>query len=353
MDISAYLVELIVEKDYVTVPGLGKFLKKRTNGYYDSEAKIFYPPSGEIVFSTEYMHDDKLVHLISQKTESSLTSAYAILDEYIREIKQALKTNSVVLKGIGELKNDDGKFIFHSEKEPNINKSFFGLPPIDTQSERLKGEDVKTYSLAQQALNTALPHELSEEQPKRGWLAITMGIIAVAVLAGVIALYFAKPDIYKNLIHQIQTTNIKPNTTPVLPPNPQTPNLEAVQKADSIYNNTDVEANLKAQGFEVEKVKDSTNVSVNKKVIPAKGKFKFEIIIGLYPRREDAVKRVSQLKANGIDAHIVEDEGAGVTTMTKISGATLYTDAEAEKELERIQQELNPQAYKLAILILK
>ncbi|MFC5284864.1 SPOR domain-containing protein [Pedobacter alpinus] len=353
MDISAYLVELIVEKDHVTVPGLGKFLKKRTNGYYDSEAKIFYPPSGEIVFSTDYMHDDKLVHLISQKTASSLTNAYAILDEYIREIKVALKTSSVVLKGIGELKHDDGKLLFQSEKETNVSKAYFGLPPVDTQSERLIGKDSETYSLAQQALNTSFPDEYLEDEQKRGWVAITMGIIAVAALTAIIGLYFAKPNFYKDLINQIQTTTVKPSTTPVLPLNKQLPNVEAVKIADSIYNSTDVEGNLKAQGFEVEKVKDSTNISINKKVVPAKGKFKYEIIIGLYPRREDAVKRVSQLKANGIDAHIVDDEGAGVTMMTKISGATLYNDADAEKELQRILQELNPQAYKLPILILK
>ena len=91
MEISNYLVELITEKDQVTVPGLGRFFKKRKSGYYDDATKTYFPPSGEIVYSAEYMHDDKLVHLISQKTETSLTSAYAILDEYIREIKIALK----------------------------------------------------------------------------------------------------------------------------------------------------------------------------------------------------------------------------------------------------------------------
>ena len=355
MDISTYLVELIVNKDQVTVPGLGKFSKKRTSGYYDSTTKIYYPPSGEIVFSNEYIHDDKLVHLISQKTQTSLTSAYAILDEYIRDIKIALKNDLFYLKGIGTLKHSDGKVILEAEKKSDINKSFFGLPAIDTQSPRLNGEEVETYSLAQQALNTSVPDELFEEEPKRGIVAIVMGVIAVAILTGAIALYFANPNVYKDLINQIQTSTLKSKTTPIPPSNNQTPNLEAVQKADSVYNSNsaDIESNLKAQGFEVEKAKDSTNVSIKKNVLPKKGNFKYEIIIGLYSRREDAVKRVKQLIANGIDAHIVDDEGAKITTMTKISCATFYDDAEAEKELERIKQELNPEAYKLSILILK
>lgn len=352
MEISNYLVELITEKDQVIVPGLGRFFKKRKSGYYDDATKTYFPPSGEIVYTADYMHDDKLVHLISQKTKTSLTSAYALLDEYIREIKIALKTTDVKLKGIGILKDEHGQLTLTSETETNLNKTFFGLPPVDTLSPKLVGVETETYSLAQQALNTALPDELLEEEPKRGAVAITMGIIAVIILAGAIGLYFAKPDIYKNLVNQIQSYTVsKPNST-ITPaqPNKPTPNAVALQKADSIYDENDIESKLKAQGFEVEKVKDSTNVSVKPKFLPKKGDIKYEIIIGLYTRREDAVKRVSQLKANGIDAHIVDDADG---PMIKISCATLYNDAEAEKELARVREELNPEAFKKAIKILK
>lgn len=355
MDISNYLVELIVERDQVIVPGLGRFFKKRKSGFYDEATKTYYPPSGELDFSSEYMHDDKLVHLISQKSQTSLTSAYAILDEYIREIKLALKTGDFSLAGIGVLKIEEGQIALTPEKRANPNQAFFGLPAVDTESERLIGKESETYSLAQQALNTALPDELFEEEPKRGVVAITMGIIAVVILAGVIALYFARPDIYKNLVNQIHEYSFNQSPTPIAPVEPQkeSPNSAALLKADSIYQETDIESKLKAEGFEVEKAKDSANVSINKNVLAKKGKFKYEIIIGLYTRREDAVKRVVQLKANGIDAHIVDDEEAKITTMTKISCATLYDDAEAEKELKRIKQELNPEAFKLTILILK
>lgn len=353
MEISQYLVELITEKDQVIVPGLGKFSKKRKSGYYDDATKTYFPPSGEIVYSADYMHDDKLVHLISLKKGTSLTSAYAILDEYIREIKLALKSNVVKLRGIGTLSQNEGQMSLVSETETNLNKSFFGLPHVDTLSEKLVGVDTENYSLAEQALNASLSGELYDKQPKRGILAIVMGIIAVAILAGVVGLYFAKPGIYKDLVRQIQNYTVSnPSPTPVAPvaPKNQTPNAVAIQKADSIYSNNDIESKLKAEGFEVEKVKDSTNVSVKTKVLPKKGDIKYEIIIGLYTRREDAVKRVSQLKANGIDAHIVEDADG---PMIKISCATLYSDAEANRELDRVREELNPEAFKKAIKILK
>ncbi|WP_442796120.1 hypothetical protein [Pelobium manganitolerans] len=351
MEIANYLVELITEKDQVTVPGLGRFFKKRRPGYYDDANKTFFPPASEIAYSDEYMHDDKLVHLISQKQNTPLTSAYAILDEYIREIKAALKVEPVFLNGIGTLKSENGQLTLQSDRHHALNEEFFGLPALDTFSPRLVGKEAETYSLAQQALSTALPEDYEEEKPKRGILAISMGIVAVVILAAVAGLYFAKPDIYKNLIKQIQTYNPKTSPSPIAPVSPPKNNTAAsdLQKADSIYQENDIESKLKAEGFEVEKAKDSANVSVKTNVLPKRGNIKYEIIIGLYTRREDAVKRVSQLKANGIDAHIVEDADG---PMIKISCATLYSDAEAEKELARVREELNPQAFKKAIKIL-
>ena len=128
MDISPYLLELLVDKNQVTVPGLGKFFKKIIPGYYHQESKSYMPPSGAIDFTAEYIHDDKLVHYISAKNNLSLTSSYAVLDEYIRDIKNTLKTDQLTISGIGILKSDDGKISLSSTPSPNLNIASFGLP---------------------------------------------------------------------------------------------------------------------------------------------------------------------------------------------------------------------------------
>ncbi len=353
MDISPYLLSLLTQKDQVIIPGLGRFFKKRAVGFYDDENKTFYPPSNKINFSTDYLHDDKLVHLISQKNETSLTSAYAILDIYVRDIKNALKTDDVEIQGIGKLSSLDGKLILDSTESETLNKTFFGLPSIDTQSPILIGTDVETYSLAQQALSTAMPSDYEEEREKRSITSLILMILAVVLIATAVGLYFAKPEFYKNLISNIQSTNF--NINPKKADNPvvvQT-NKQDLQKADSIYNSKgtdDIENKLKAQGFDVEKPRDSTDVSVSSKIIPKKGDFRYEIIIGLYMTKDEAQERVKQLKSYEINAYILDDKDG---PMVKISGATLYNDAEAEKELQRIRKEINPEAYKKAYKILK
>jgi nucleoid DNA-binding protein len=353
MDISPYFIELLEEKNQVTIPGLGKFFKKRIPGYYHQESKSYFPPSGVIAFTSEYLHDDKLVHLISLKNNSSLTSAYAILDEYLRDIKNTLKTDILNLEGIGILKSDDGKLSLESTPSANLDTASFGLPEIDTQSELLLGTDQETYSLAQQALSTAMPDEEMVEE-KRSVTSLVFMIIAVAILASLAGLYFAKPDIYKNLINQVQQNFAKKPEPPKEKVALPAASVEELTKADSIYNSAsdDVEANLRAQGFDdIEKTKDSANVIVKTKILPKAGGFRYEIIIGLYSLKEDAVTRAQQLRSYGIDARVLEEDKDG--PMIKITGATLYDDNAAEKELKRIQKEINPQAFKKAYKILK
>jgi hypothetical protein len=353
MDISPYFLSLLAQKDQVIVPGLGRFFKKRTTGFYDENSKTYFPPSNQINFGTDYLHDDKLVHLISQKAQTSLTSAYAILDEYVKDLKNALKTSDFEIKGIGKLSLQDGKLNLNSSKSETLNKPFFGLPEIDIQSPLLLGSESETYSLAQQALSTAMPSDYVEEREKRSVISMVLMIVAVAIIAAAVGLYFAKPEFYKNLITNIQSTNFNINPKKTTEPAGVQSNKQELQKADSIYNsnsNDDIEKKLKSQGFDVEKPRDSTDISVQSKPMPKKGDFRYEIIIGLYMSKDEALERVKQLKSYEINAYILEDKDG---PLVKISGATLYSNEEADKELTRIRKEINPEAFKKAYKILK
>ncbi len=337
MDISPYFAELLELKDQVIIPGLGKFYQKRSAGYYDEATKTFYPPSKKIDFTTEYHHDDKLVQLISQKNTTTLTSAYAILDDYIKETKTALKTSHVHIIGIGYLVLEHDKPVLENNSTQENNEEYFGLLPIDTQAISLTGDETEDYSLAQQALNTAMPDDYESEKPKSITFKLVLVFIISAIIGSLIAVYYLNPAFYQKIYRKYKKETIV--TTPAVIN--KVPNSQAIQKADSVYN-SDLEANLKSKGFEVEKIKDSTAVSIKEKSIPKKSDIRYEVIIGLYLKREDAAKRVSQLKANGINAYIVDDADG---PMTKISGATLYNEQEAQIELKRIREQLNPEAF--------
>ena len=349
MDISPYFAELIAQKDHVIVPGLGKFYQSRISGYYDEASKSFFPPAQKIEFTAEYRHDDKLVQFISQKSNISLTSAYAILDEYVKDLKATLKSEPVTINALGKLEIVDDKITFSSDENTQVvNEDFFGLPVVDTQkiAPVISREEAKDYSLAQQAINTAMLDDDEDEKPKSIIGRLILIFILFLVIGGAIALFYLRPEIYQNLINKFnQNKKEQPATL-----SKDLSDAEAVQKADSVYDSGDIEAKLKAKGFEVEKAQDSTDVLVSENAIPKNNGIRYEIIIGLYEKRDQAEARVKELKANGINSYIIEDADG---PLIKISCAVFNTKTEANRELKRVQEELNPRAYTLPIKTLK
>ena len=349
MDISPYFAELIAQKDHVIVPGLGKFYQSRISGYYDEANKSFFPPSQKIEFTAEYRHDDKLVQFISQKSNISLTSAYAILDEYVKDLKATLKSEPVTINALGKLEIVDDKITFSTDENTQVvNEDFFGLPVVDTQkiAPVILREEAKDYSLAQQAINTAMLDDDEDEKPKSIIGRLILIFILFLLIGGAIALFYLRPEIYQNLINKFnQNKKEQPATL-----SKDLSDAEAVQKADSVYDSGDIEAKLKASGFEVEKAQDSTDVVVSENALPKNNGIRYEIIIGLYEKRAQAEARVKELKANGINSYIIEDADG---PLIKISCAVFNTKTEANRELKRVQEELNPRAYTLPIKTLK
>ena len=349
MDISPYFAELIAQKDHVIVPGLGKFYQSRISGYYDEASKSFFPPSQKIEFTAEYRHDDKLVQFISQKSNISLTSAYAILDEYVKDLKATLKSEPVTINALGKLEIVDDKITFSTDENTQIvNEDFFGLPVVDTQkiAPVVIREEAKDYSLAQQAINTAMLDDDDDEKPKSIIGRLILIFVLFLLIGGAIALFYLRPEIYQNLINKFnQNKKEQPATL-----SKDLSDAEAVQKADSVYDSGDIEAKLKASGFEVEKAQDSTDVVVSENALPKNNGIRYEIIIGLYEKRAQAEARVKELKANGINSYIIEDADG---PLIKISCAVFNTKTEANRELKRVQEELNPRAYTLPIKTLK
>jgi len=349
MDISPYFAELIANKDQVVVPGLGKFYQKRAAGYYNEVSKSFYPPSQKIDFTTEYRHDDKLVQYISQKSSTSLTSAYAILDEYVKDLKAVLKSETVTINGLGKLSIVDDKITFLvEENQQTLKEDFFGLPAVDTQKTApvIFREEAKDYSLAHQALSTAIKDDDEDEKPKSITGKLILIFILFLLIGGAIALFYLKPEVYQNLMEKFnQSKKEQPATL-----SKDLSDAEAIQKADSVYENGDIEAKLKAKGFEVEKAQDSTDVVIAQSSIPKNNGIRYEIIIGLYEKKSEAEARVKELKANGINSYILTDADG---PLTKISCAVFYDKEKANKELKRVLEELNPRAYMLPIITLK
>ena len=132
MQLSKLVSELLVEHDWVTVPGLGSFLGNFKSAHYDLENEKFYPPSKQISFNSQIKANDGLLakHM-SEKSNTEYDLSLKEIHQEVIKITLSLKKQSVELKDIGELNlNKEGNIVFTPSLAKNFLKDSFGLSPI-------------------------------------------------------------------------------------------------------------------------------------------------------------------------------------------------------------------------------
>lgn len=349
MEIPFNLRALINKHNRVALPGIGAFYKKRTEGFFDEHRNCFFPPKEDISFS--YNANENSDPHLETETELNFVSTLT------QKIKEAIiQSGEFGIEDLGNLKKKGDVIVFEKTLDQhNFNSSFFGLPTLEIPKEEVKetqviisspspvnlsteSESISTnFSLAEQAMSVSVasPKEEIEEPKFRTWLYVILCLIILGL--GGFAFYQFRPDIADNIWKQLYPEPKPKMITPALAIDSDSINK---QLADSIYDNH-IEAELANQGFQAEKVKDSTDVTIQPRTVPNQHSIRYEIIISAWRTEAKAQSELQKLRANGIDAHIVDDDGL----MIKISAATLYSKEEADKELKRIREELNPEAF--------
>ncbi|MFD1631574.1 SPOR domain-containing protein [Pseudopedobacter beijingensis] len=340
----------LIDKNHrIILSGIGVFYKKRTEAIFDENRNSFSPPREDIGFSYNLSESNDDYGNLSTQEITYITELSADLKAQLRE------NGSADIANLGKLKRKGDVVVFEklSDSE-DFNNSFFGLPTLKIEKdsasvnhnttasvtpEPVKNEE--SFSLAEQALSVATPQEdMDNEEPAKSktWLYIFL-IIVILALSGS-ALYLYRPDLVAKAIEQVnQLTSSKQIEEKQ---QPAVIDSLAKLKADSIYNEQiNIEQELKDSGFEAERVKDSTSISIEPKPATNKPSIRYEIIISAWRTEAKALTELKRLRANGIDAHILDDGGL----LVKISAASFYNKEEAEKELKRIQEEINSEAF--------
>ncbi|WP_026902596.1 SPOR domain-containing protein [Pedobacter glucosidilyticus] len=352
MDISFNIKDILDKHSLVILPDLGVFYKKRQEGFYDDQKQAFCPPKEIIGFSNIIPEESQnpALEYICKTRKVSMASADYLLNQFVSELRDILnQKNELPLQGLGKLIKKDEVLVFEEEKAIETNLAYFGLPLVsltthnETESTKDKHEEEElSFSLAEQALQASLPiTDGTHKRKSNRWIFIFIPVIVVLITA--LSLYFIRPDLYNQYFNPNLYSKDNKVVVPIGLPQ-ENSRIGISQKdatiADSVYN--EIEKNAKAQGLEIEKIKDSTNVTISNTAVPNKSDIRYEIIIAAWQTRAKAEDQVKKLKANGINAFIVEDADG---PMIKISAATFYNKAEAEAELKRVREELNPEAF--------
>ena len=340
MDITPYIADLLRQHDEVNVPSLGTFYKQRKSGFYDTESAEFLPPSHGLAFKETEDNFFLAEYISRQKNISASTSNYFI-EKFVSQIKSQMSINGYAeIEPLGTLKKTKSGYIFTDALSFDTEGEYYGLQPVaDLGDIVVQSDEAPVFSQfkdeaeSEIAISEQPVEETAEEGKKLSWATKILLAPASLILIGIIT-YLVYPQAFETFRQKTEV----PEKIPVKPTivAPKTQNLaDSLAQADTIYQE------LAEQGFEVEKPRDTLEVTTQAQAVNTE-EVGFEIIGAAFARRTEAETYVSQLKAKGIYAKIVDNMPG---SKLKISLGSFNDEASAQRELIRIKKELNKDAW--------
>lgn len=317
MVLEHYISELLYRYNCVMVPGLGAFLTQMKSAVIHKTTNAFYPPSKIISFNEQVVTNDGL--LVSYMADAENTSYEEMLTKVTNmsaEWKSRLhKGEKLLLENIGELRlNEAGKIQFQPYYNINYLTSSFGLPSfvsVPVTREVLK-EKVA-------AIEEKVPFVFTPEKRKTRTLRPYLKYAAIGLLAISLGLTG-----YRFIGNNLENKQLVAEEA-----------QEQVAKQIQEATFFDVEPmELPSISLDVVRTKAKVTKKRNLKV--------HHIVAGAFRFRENADKKIRQLKRRGYNASYIGTNRHGLHMVNYDS----YTDVdEALNALRAIKRSQTKDAW--------
>lgn len=279
MSTAAYIEELLYRYNCVVVPEFGAFLTHVKSAFIDKTGHTFNPPSKVLSFNRQLQSNDGLlISYIAEAENISFEEAQQEMAKTVKEWgKELEKGETLILQNIGRFKpTKEGKLIFLPSKQTNFLTSSFGMSSFVSTPilrEVLK-EEVE-------ALEEKVPFIITPEERKKNEIRPLLKYAAIVLLA--LSAGFTGYRTYNQAI---------------------TNELVSQEKAQEIISNSIQEATF----FDSKPMELPVfRVDVTKKVTK-----RHHIIAGAFREKNNADKKIKQLRNKGFDAFLVGQNKFGL-----------------------------------------
>ncbi|HWZ16675.1 MAG TPA: SPOR domain-containing protein [Mucilaginibacter sp.] len=130
MNLADYLSELLVQRNEVSIPGLGHFQRVRINGYYNDQEAKFYPPGHQVKFVPGEKEDDTFAEYIAGKKSISLASSKYFTEKFVSKLKEDAAEGSVAFSDLGSFQTEGDQLVFKPNDTIGNDPSFYGYEPV-------------------------------------------------------------------------------------------------------------------------------------------------------------------------------------------------------------------------------
>lgn len=135
--LSKMVKELILDKDEVSLPGVGTFVAEMVPSVFSDKGYTINPPYKRLSFRQNGTADDSLlIDFYAKCNNLDIETASRIIREFLHEMRHVLETRkSIVFPGLGKLRaTRENYFFFVADEDLDIYPEGFGLEPISLKT---------------------------------------------------------------------------------------------------------------------------------------------------------------------------------------------------------------------------
>lgn len=325
MKIGFYIGTLLYQHDCVVIPGFGGFIANYASAYIHPVQNTFTPPSRQIMFNASLLHNDGLLaaHIASVE---GISYAHALnrITEEVAAIHTELNTGkAVILDGFGSLRtNHEHSIVFTPKSTNNYLEDAYGLPTFVSPAIRRTGFQ-SNRDTKEKGIGIRLPVAV------RRVAAVAVPLIAIGMWS---------------LFNTDRISNFSSNYSSIFPSEILSPFVgSSIKKSIPVnvptHDNASVYKTQLQWGVTTEPAVDgyagitisTTSITDNKSEsitstsqpivsdIILKDTDHFFIISGAFKIKENAEKRIGQLKAKSFDATLAGQNKMGLYLVSAAS----------------------------------
>ncbi|MDD6252812.1 MAG: hypothetical protein PUA96_01985 [Bacteroidales bacterium] len=163
IDLLSKMVKVIIlDKDEVTLPGVGTFVAELVPSTFSDKGYTINPPYKKLSFRQIKNENDKsIAELYASGNNIDVETAERIVNDFLAELKDILTTRkSIVFPGLGKLRaTKENYFFFIADEDLDIYPDGFGLEPVSLKSHE---ESISEVSETMASLRSILEPEEAE-----------------------------------------------------------------------------------------------------------------------------------------------------------------------------------------------
>ncbi|MDP9047196.1 MAG: SPOR domain-containing protein [Bacteroidota bacterium] len=142
MNLADYLSELLIQRNEVSIPGLGRFERIRINGYYNEQEAKFYPPGHKVKFVSEANDDDIFAEYVAGKKNISPASSKYFIEKFITKLREDASEGATPFADLGWFETAAGQLVFKPNDKVGNDPLFYGFAPVSvTKAGEVVSED--------------------------------------------------------------------------------------------------------------------------------------------------------------------------------------------------------------------